>query len=211
MDFDTNQSMNQNTYQSNTSQHQQTPPTVCPRCHNVANGRFCLYCGLDLAMYQAQYQNPYNSYQYSYNTNYGYYSSQFQPAVKSKRVVVWPFIVGGALVIIAIITAAIIFINFIIKGNKPYNYNEYGNYNNYEEGILPNGISKQELNQIKTGMSYAHVSAIIGGDGELVDQGTTPLDEKYYTYHWYGENNPNASVYITFVNDKVSDIVNNGV
>ena len=72
------------------------------------------------------------------------------------------------------------------------------------------GISAEEYAKIKKGMSYAHVSAIIGDDGVLADNGTTVQGETYYTYGWYGENNQSAEVYITFVNDAVSEITLNG-
>ena len=72
------------------------------------------------------------------------------------------------------------------------------------------GISAEELQKIQKGMSYAHVSAIIGDDGVLADSGTTVQGETYYTYGWYGENNEDAEVYITFTNDVVSEITVNG-
>ncbi len=72
------------------------------------------------------------------------------------------------------------------------------------------GISAEEYSKIKKGMSYAHVSVIIGDDGVLADNGTTVQGDAYYTYGWYGENNQSAEVYITFVNDAVTEITLNG-
>ena len=80
-----------------------------------------------------------------------------------------------------------------------------------QEYYRPEGISLEEYNQLKTGMSYARVSAIIGGDGQVVTQGEN-IDGKSYTiYGWYGETSPSVSVYVTIVDDKVTEISNEGL
>ncbi|WMJ22535.1 hypothetical protein RBG61_11120 [Paludicola sp. MB14-C6] len=221
MDFNSTNEINNNEAQPNNQPQCQKAPQICPRCRNICNDRFCLFCGFDLAAYQQQNQNYYQqnqaNYQYQnfYNPNQAYYQqSPFQAAAKTqnKKTHIWPFVLGGLVLITAMISGIIFFAGLIFKNsNLPLIDENPGIFNNQENGTIPNGISKQELKNIMQGMSYAHVSSIIGGDGVLTDQGETPLEENYYTYQWIGENNPNASVFITFVNDKVSEIVNNGV
>jgi len=80
-----------------------------------------------------------------------------------------------------------------------------------EDYYYPSGISPEEYRQIEIGMSYARVSAIIGGDGEIVESSQTLKEEVYYTYVWYGEENPYAAAYITFTDGAVTAIENEGI
>lgn len=70
----------------------------------------------------------------------------------------------------------------------------------------PDGISKEEFEKLKNGLSYAHVSALVGGDGILINNGETLQKEDFYTYAWAGEYVEETIVYITFTNDVVTDI-----
>ncbi len=80
-----------------------------------------------------------------------------------------------------------------------------------EDYYYPSGISEEEYRQIEIGMSYARVSAIIGGDGEIVESSQTLKEEVYYTYVWYGEENPYAAAYITFTGGAVTAMENEGI
>lgn len=91
--------------------------------------------------------------------------------------------------------------------NYSYNNNPVPNGGYHQ----PEGISLEEYLNIREGMSYAQVSQIIGGDGQEADSGTTPNDEIYYTYAWYGEDVPDAIVYITFVDSAVTEITSEGL
>ena len=68
------------------------------------------------------------------------------------------------------------------------------------------GVSTEEYQKLSIGMTYAQISAIIGGDGSLVESGENAYGKAYYIYGWKGETNQNAVVYITFVDDAVSEI-----
>lgn len=75
----------------------------------------------------------------------------------------------------------------------------------------PEGVSEEEYFTLRKGMTYAVVSAIIGGDGALVESGQTLSGEAYYVYGWYGETKENVEVYITIINDVVTEITNKGL
>ena len=64
------------------------------------------------------------------------------------------------------------------------------------------GVSTEEYQKLSIGMTYAQISAIIGGDGSLVESGENAYGKAYYIYGWKGETNQNAVVYITFVDDE---------
>lgn len=64
--------------------------------------------------------------------------------------------------------------------------------------LSPNGVSQAEFDQIEIGMTYLQISAIIGGDGFLMnDSGNGD-----YTVYWPGEDNANASLSVVFQNGK---------
>ena len=75
----------------------------------------------------------------------------------------------------------------------------------------PEGVTLEEYKQIEAGMSYGRVSNIIGGDGQIVSEGEDIQGNAYIIWGWYGEDNPNVQVYITFTDDKVSEISNVGL
>ncbi len=71
--------------------------------------------------------------------------------------------------------------------------------------LYPNGISIAEYRALSLGMSYAEVSAIVGGDGIItavdVDGANT------FTALWIGEYNANASVAMTFIDQKLDTVI----
>lgn len=75
----------------------------------------------------------------------------------------------------------------------------------------PEGVSLEEYRKIEIGMSYGRVSTIIGGDGQAVSQGEDIQGNAYIIWGWYGEDSPDAAVYITFTDDRVSEISNVGL
>lgn len=72
------------------------------------------------------------------------------------------------------------------------------------------GVSPEEFQKLRLNMSYAHVSAIIGGDAVKCQTGETVYGEIYYIYSWPGERNAHATVYVTFLDDAVSEITIDG-
>ncbi|MCI8407273.1 MAG: hypothetical protein HFE43_09855 [Oscillospiraceae bacterium] len=75
----------------------------------------------------------------------------------------------------------------------------------------PQGISREEYEKIREGMSYALVCQIIGGEGELQETGKTLQGDLYYTYLWYGESSPSAMAFITFMDGAVTTIAGDGL
>lgn len=132
--------------------------------------------------------------------------------VKKKRWPLWITIASIAVIFMVLVIAGGIKLVERLNEGDPiigrYDLNDDIPDNEYH---FSNGVSASELKKIKNGMSYAHVSKIIGGDGTLYDNGTTPLGQEYFTYLWIGEDKPDTYVYITFENYVVSDIVNDGV
>ncbi len=90
-----------------------------------------------------------------------------------------------------------LFYNFFVqnKDAEPQTY--------YSAG----GISSEEYDKLKIGMSYALTSSIIGGDGTLVNSGENIQNKFYYTYSWPSEIDESIMYFITFVDDAISEIM----
>lgn len=64
-------------------------------------------------------------------------------------------------------------------------------------GIGETGISLDEYNRLKTGMSLSEVKSIIGGDGEIIsdeDKSTDNYYEHIYIYKFLGETSGYAEI-----------------
>lgn len=226
------QNSNFNPNYNTTSYYNGGYPVRCLRCNNVVSTRVCGFCGLDLApLYppfapqqqpvqsqQALYPQQFTSYQqyppqqgYSAPYQGGHIYQQSKPP-KNKM----------ALLIIISIVAAFLFIGVIsiISGISAYNTLKrgsiYDNIPNFpkddytastDDYYLPGGYSESEYGKLKIGMSYAQISYIIGGDGELVNSGENLKDETFYTYAWPHETELYTVLYITFTKDAASDIM----
>lgn len=195
-------------------------PVRCTRCSNVVNTRYCNYCGMDLSTIYAVGTPPQAmpDMQSPFNQPYPYYPvPPFQQKRSTGKTVGIVFLVIGIVAAVLIIISAI-FGFFAFSTN----FETYHNQDQFEE-ILPNnpgnksadfppGVSVDEFNKLKVGMSYAQISSIIGGDGKLIDNGENLKKETFYTYAWPGEINPdNTTVYITITNDVASDISQEGL
>jgi len=190
---------------------------TCPRCINSSIHRFCDHCGLDAEEYakQMQYQQQYapqyqQPNQYQQQQNYyqpqfqqGYYQAQTYPRKKSKTGFIITIVV---VVFVALIVGISIFAGAFLKNDNSGNGNVYRDETLKKDGIIPNGVSDDEFKLIKTGMSYAQISSIIGGDGFLSNQGETPLGENFNTFQWISETNSEKFYYITFINDASTEI-----
>lgn len=66
-------------------------------------------------------------------------------------------------------------------------------------------ISLDEFNSIKTGMTYAEVCKIIGGEGVLASSVDFGIDDEYKTeiYEWTGDGSIGANANVTFQSGKV--------
>lgn len=76
--------------------------------------------------------------------------------------------------------------------------------------IYRGGVSQEEYDRLELGMTYAHISSIIGGDGAPIENGSTVQGDAYYIYGWPGEYGDTAAVYITFTNDVATEITLDG-
>lgn len=64
-------------------------------------------------------------------------------------------------------------------------------------------ITKDEYDQIKTGMTYDDVKQIIGSEGSLTST-TSVKDSTVEIYTWYGNGNAGSNANVTFTNDSVT-------
>lgn len=72
----------------------------------------------------------------------------------------------------------------------------------------PQGVSPEEFAQLQTGMTYAQISAIIGGDAY---QTTVPDVSGSYSAAWQGQDNPEAVLTVRFVNGQAVDLQQSGL
>lgn len=82
-------------------------------------------------------------------------------------------------------------------------------------GIGETGISLDEYNRLKTGMSLSDVKSIIGGDGEIIsdeDKSTDDYYEHIYIYKFLGEASGYAEIEfkIHFDNDEFMNVFDTG-
>ncbi|MFZ2539964.1 MAG: hypothetical protein WAX04_13875 [Oscillospiraceae bacterium] len=209
-------------------------PVRCPRCSNVVNNRLCDFCGLDLSTvyfkteykqpaqppqspYPNQYQQPsYGQQSYGQQSAYGQQPPYMYNYPQKPHKNHW-WILG-----VVILTMACCFYLLLRLMSYSFGYinGVYDRYkaaddsfsppNSQEEYYFAGGVSSEEFKRIKNDMSYAQVSSIIGGDGEVANEGENLQGETFYTYSWYGEYNANAIIYITITSDKVTDITLEG-
>jgi len=67
-------------------------------------------------------------------------------------------------------------------------------------------ISKAEFDQIKSGMSYEEVKAIIGGEGEVMSESGNPGDQFYTVAYMYkGKGDLGANANFMFQTDKLQN------
>ncbi len=211
-------------------------PVRCPRCSNVVSARFCTFCGLDLStVYRVSPAAPQSPYSFSAQTpppapssgpsqpgqvpppmGYGYPYPPYPTAKKTSGGKVALIVTLSCLAFAAlVITALLLLGSFSSSSGLPNTLpNTSGGTfppSQNEDYFRPEGVSLEEYKQIKTGMSYARVSQIIGGDCVSVTPGETLQGKTYYTYVWYGETNPYAAIYITFTDGAVTEISNEGL
>lgn len=72
----------------------------------------------------------------------------------------------------------------------------------------PQGASPEEFARLQTGMTYAQISAIIGGDAY---QTTVPDVSGSYSAAWQGQDNPEAVLTVRFVNGQAVDLQQSGL
>lgn len=167
---------------------------------------------------QNNMQNPYNQNQMQqpinpYATPPRQQPYMYYPPVKNKANKTAAIICAVASVIILLTLIGSLVVNSFSRIGDIYRPgfdNGFSLPEEQENLTIYKGVSQSEFSKLKIGMSYAQVSAIIGGDGELYDEGITIEKEKYQVYAWLGENNTNAAVFITITSDKVSDITLEG-
>lgn len=198
-------------------------PVKCPRCCNIVSNQICNFCGLDLSTvyfkvmeqppiqppqppYDMQFEQPQYTQQPPYGQQYPPY--QYQQAARKKNI---PLIIAAVFLVLILCTIPIVILTSFLKTTKTQIHQDTIRPPMAQEDyFFAGGVSSEEFKKLKNDMSYAQISAIIGGDGEIINSTETLQGEPSYTYGWLGEHNPNAIVYITITSDKVSDITLEG-
>lgn len=181
--------------QDGTSEQQNVPKEVfCHRCGSPVHGRFCSLCGfpVDSRPSSPPVQNAFVPPPYSV--------SPAVTKVKGRIPLIILSIAAGAAVLIMLLFIAT---HFVLSNTA--NFSETTNLSP-SMNVNREGVSAEEYRKLSVGMTYAQISAIIGGDGSLIGSGENAYGKAYYIYGWKGETNQNAAVYITFVDDAVSEI-----
>lgn len=181
--------------QDGTPEQQNVPKEAfCLRCGSPVHGRFCSFCGfpVDAGPSSPPMQNTFVMPPYP--------ASTASPKVKGRIPLILLSIAAG--------TAVFIMLFFMAAHFVFSNTTEFPETPTLSPSMNVNreGVSTEEYQKLSIGMTYAQISAIIGGDGSLVGSGENAYGKSYYIYGWKGETNQNAVVYITFVDDAVSEI-----
>jgi len=192
----------------------------CTNCGTEHNSKFCPQCGAPAVPQQTyqgtptqpqqQYQPPTSPQPPYQGTPYQppvppqspYQGAPYQPPVRPKKRL-------GCLRAILIVVVIFITIGIIAAVVTSNTSNSTGTPTKSTSQTTSSpankpGISKAEYDQIKNGMSYNEVKAIIGSDGESMSEvGEKGTD--YYTvvYMWKGEGMIGANANFTFQNDKL--------
>ncbi len=100
-----------------------------------------------------------------------------------------------SLVFFALIIGGMVRTTDSLKSSISTNYNSTSTRTN----VNNNKITLQKFNEIKMGMTYKEVVAIIGEEGTVVSEVDLDIDSRYKTtmYHWYASDGmANANVTI---------------
>ncbi|MEG0571173.1 MAG: hypothetical protein RR497_05970 [Oscillospiraceae bacterium] len=195
---------------NDTTQTNKSGVRICPRCNNTVSQRYCSICGFDL-----EFVNLNNNVKINpcYNPNFDNSTSSEKTKRVSTAQQTWRII----LIALASVSFAAAFI--IITANISKSFPFSGNNNSTSSSTqtnnsaynFPAGVSLSEFDKLQLGMSYAHVSSIIGGDAVNVATQERPQGGVVTIYTWYGENNKKAVVYVSFIDDKVSELNQEGL
>ncbi len=123
---------------------------------------------------------------------------------KSKHTGLVVLSILACLSVVIMLTA--IMVHIMLSSFNGINFND----SFYSAEIYRGGVSAEEYDHLKLGMTYAHISSIIGGDGEPIETGTDVHGDTYYIYGWPGEYGDTAAVFITFTNDVATEITVDG-
>lgn len=194
----------------------------CGQCGYFAGGAAGFAGGAGVHVRRTPHANAFTM-QYQKMLHDQYYG--FSPQPKQK---IWPVVLAIAAyvcLVIGIVVMSVLLQFAVLYGtvegqnagmdssNLPFSDDYQGDYDTMPswpeeiipedegESILPNGVSNAEYAQLEIGMSYAEISAIIGGDGEIIAQDGTD-----FTAAWLGEYRPEAVVTVSFV-DGVADAI----
>lgn len=185
----------------------------CTACGAPAYGTFCSSCGAPLRSEPPVpsgnaplFPEAADHTGFSQNTEPFPVSAEYAAPPKKQKhtgLIVLSILTGISVVIM--LTAMLI--HFILSSFNNIGINDpfYGNTQ-----IFRGGVSTEEYDRLQLGMTYAHISSIIGGDGELIENGTDVHGDTYYIYGWPGEYGDTAAVYITFTNDVATEITVDG-
>ena len=197
----------------------------CSRCGKPLNGRFCASCGYD-SLNAVQTTQAAQPDQMNFTQRYQAFINDDRFAKEYRHKLspwVIALIIGAILFSIAMVVISAI--SYSVNSERYFNefWQDYADSDNdagdrYDDGIftsgpddyddsdemiedtgeslLPNGVSRAEFYQLKTGMTYAEISSIIGGDSPDVQKDSQ--NPNRLVAYWPGEYNTDALVIIVF-------------
>ena len=101
-----------------------------------------------------------------------------------------------------------LFILLLIGGYFAIKYVKSQNEETIVEEYVPEEeITEEQLRQTIVSLYFldSQTNEIVP-DGNLVDSGENAYGKTYYIYGWPGERNESAAVYLTFIDDAISEI-----
>ena len=185
----------------------------CTSCGAPSCGAFCSNCGAPLRSdppapsADAAPSSPADTEENDFSQDTGFSPDFSAYAVPKKRrhtgLIVLSILTG----ISVLVMLSVMLIHFVLSSFNDMDLNDslYG-----AAEVYRGGVSAEEYDRLKLGMTYAHISSIIGGDGELIENGTDVHGDAYYIYGWPGEYGDYGAVFITFTNDVATEITVDG-
>ena len=137
--------------------------------------------------------------------------SQPSPGENQKRKRQWPKVLG--LMVLLLLVAVCSF--FLGVGQRDFFGQDHASTSSTlsipsstGEYYDPQGVSPEEFARLQTGMTYAQISGIIGGDAY---QTTVPDVSGSYSAAWQGQEDPQAVLTVRFVDGLAVDLQQSGL
>ena len=160
---------------------------------------------------QNQYTQPNPYQQQNQYTQPNLYQQVYRPVKKPKEktVITKNGIALGismAVLFVVVFVSTMIILYSITDHSQSPTVNTHQQQTEIDLNNNPAGVSKAELAKLKSGMSYAQVSAIIGGDGLPTKSHQNSLKQDVIIYWWPYEDDNSAGILITFTDEQLTSI-----
>jgi len=217
----------------NPAKEEHTKPNThfCPYCGKESGGMFCPYCGKKLPdlsnMSSASYTAPFVSHAVHPMT--AAYQKSLAETPRHPKLNPWMKAFVVFCVILQLFEAAASYYTsqemtktlmeeWSIPTEEPANpsFDDYFTedfldpYTNTSAESFPAGCSEKEYNQLETGMTYAEISAIIGGDAQGEDL-SKKTEEGAFAAVWPAEDSYYGTLTVVFEDGVATSIEASGL